>query len=156
MGELSPISITPSVTSVPTLGQRTMNLSGTPMPEDIRSMVLKHFDMENANEEELEIVYQYILHKSPSAENDDVRLTIESLVDKLAPNKQELFMKIRDMAKNELQLSNPNEMVSQKRDIINKEIPALEKQAIETQDWRFYLRAVRERDKLNESSDIIG
>ena len=147
MSEIKPVQITPLQTPSH-ITTRTLNLSGTPLPEDIRSIVLSHFDMDNADPEDLEVVYQYILHKSPSADIDDIRATIESLASKLAPNKMELFVKIKDMALNELQLANPNEQLDAKRDIINKEIPGLERQAKETGDWRFYLRAVRERDEI--------
>jgi len=155
MSELSPvsISISPNAPVTQHITQRAFNLSGTPLPEDMRSIVVEHFGIEGMKEEDLEVVYQYILSKSPTGEVDDIKLTIEALASRLAPNKEETFRKIRDLAINELSLQDPLGKVSIKRDIISKELPSLERQAEETGDWRFYLRASKEKERLGEISN---
>lgn len=151
---MEPINIRPIAQSTPIV-QRTMSLSGTPLPEDLRDIIIRHFEIDD-NNDALDIVYQYILHKSPSAEIDDIKSTIEALASKLAPNKQELFNKIRDLAINEINFADSSKMIEAKRDILNKELPGLERQAQETGDWRFYLRASQRRDELGSPGDIEG
>lgn len=152
MSDLTPVSITP-VEIIPTPVQRKMNLSGTPMPEDIRSVITDHFDV-MPDEEDLDIVYQYILHKSEEGTIEDIKTTLEALASNLQPNKQELFAKIKDIAIRDLSLANPMEKVEAKIDIVRKELPLLEAQAEKTGDWRFYLRASSKLEELNAISSI--
>ena len=152
---MEPIRITP-LSVAPHITTRTFSLSGTPLPEDIRSIIVEHFGEDNINPDELDIVYQYILSKSESGEIDDIKSTIEAVADRLAPDKKEMFAKVRDLAINEIKFSDPQAQIDMKRDIISKELPALERQAQETGDWRFYLRASDRREHLGEISDIEG
>jgi hypothetical protein len=158
MSELNPVSITPVNVSVSPgrpapIATRVMNLSGAPMPEDMRSMIVDHFGPINMDEEALDIVYQYVLSKADTGDAEDMRRSIEAIASRLEPNKQELFNKIRDLAVNELALTDPMAQVEIKRDIISKEMPAIERQAQETGDWRFYLRASKRLEDLSEISN---
>ena len=152
---MEPVNIR-SISVTQPLGSRTFSLSGSPLPEDIRQIIIEHFGAENIDSEELEIVYQYILSKSETGDMEDIKTTLQALANKLAPDKREMFAKIRDLAINEIQFSDPSAQIDIKKDILSKELPILERQAQETGDWRFYLRASDRRDKLGEISNTEG
>jgi len=133
-------------------GDAPITLPGRTMPPDVVEAVLGYLNAERSevSPDELKAVYDYVVDKSPTASSEDIRFTLFALTSKLPASKKSLFKQVFDVSQKVAQKRDVTSTVKQAQRVLKKEIPVLEKQAQKTGDWRFYLRAVEKKAKLDE------
>jgi len=136
--------------SVPSV--RSFSLTGSPIPEKVYSMIRDSFG--KITNEDAEALHQFLLHKSPSSDIDDIKITLHKILsgEKL-PSKEEIVNQIKHQLTDELMNKSLDNIVDFQKDLLVKEMEEMQNRAKETGDWRFFLRAVQKKGALNAIGD---